>query len=1109
MASKEQMVREEAPKSAIFAALKALDAFPVMPQAVRERQERSRLSQAARKAPSSAAHRMVMEISQATDSGMQSPISAVVTSPNPWELGPPPDHPSGARLGEERRRVALKQRLVAELALQLQARVNTQLALRRQELRRDRPPVAPVVAPATPGAEALAGLTLPELLKRVFPEPLEEPVEKASPEVPPLDLPVAIANDVKPPEPSEPPEVNKEEEEEKARKAEHTLAVIQEMNVRAQRRGKMVEANSLDLVRINRLKGVPNFNRGIFAGLEKKQGRSGRWFGLDEGDRVPSWRVMGLHAGLGKWMRSFLPLRIRRPRSSSLETREEDEESEEARSFRSPTFKVLRINPYSSLSQWETCMISTEEMVHRNARQSMYRLTPEANDTESQFSDLMGSISLLIEEQYGRDLTEEQREEAKRRVAMYRARKKMERAYGPVLPPLPRSRDGELEKPIEGGKGFSSASAMKAGTYDRSRLAAREAYWRRVDRFRKTGRYEQSIESEDGYELTREGRAFRRGKDGERLRYPDADEEEESEVERSEGFLQSLGSDASEGARRRRRDQKAAHAASGMERKAGVEDSVERAWVSSTADQDGGVKDAEGARKGRPRAHTGDKGSDLSSEEEEYAAGERPVSRQSREQHEDRRRAGQKSLGEGEGDQGPSGSSSSRTSLTSQTKHGRRKEKGGFDRDSPSLMPPGENEDESESSPLLSGEDAAEKGSGKKKGAGEGGEGKEDASLFTAESGVDSGRTIPSIPSHRNEKEVAKLNAFASKFPDAEAHVTLRRQANEVLSEFDLLAMTFSPVKPSNEDTTAEADMLSSSSSLLPSVHEKPVKGFLIDEKFLIARFKKELEEDQRELTHQRNRLRAEVKRQKELLESFQHDIDYLSFGCEDMSGEEYAADLMRLVNNYARRHGLTLNELEVKQEEQAVDVLGDSPRPNSGRAKVGDGFLNQFSALRRVGRRSVACQVNEEDLGVVDESARVAERHMEDLLFHERALLDAVRMATVAMANIMSFHASLELEATCKECFFILDHPRTLWPCGHTFCKHCIATMYNSREEIVCSECGTVCDVGYTPNHSIEVVAHYQVVQDSEYGNTPKSHGSKLTIESVLRRFLRDLIEL
>lgn len=38
---------------------------------------------------------------------------------------------------------------------------------------------------------------------------------------------------------------------------------------------------------------------------------------------------------------------------------------------------------------------------------------------------------------------------------------------------------------------------------------------------------------------------------------------------------------------------------------------------------------------------------------------------------------------------------------------------------------------------------------------------------------------------------------------------------------------------------------------------------------------------------------------------------------------------------------------------------------------------------------------------------------------------------------------------------------------------------MYNTDDELVCAECHSICEVGYTPNVSLEMMASYQVTQD------------------------------
>lgn len=150
-----------------------------------------------------------------------------------------------------------------------------------------------------------------------------------------------------------------------------------------------------------------------------------------------------------------------------------------------------------------------------------------------------------------------------------------------------------------------------------------------------------------------------------------------------------------------------------------------------------------------------------------------------------------------------------------------------------------------------------------------------------------------------------------------------------------------------------------------------------------------------------------------------------------------------------------------------------------------------------------VGCQVTEADLGYVNSAMSAVMFTTNELLAQEKKLLHALRLAIVALATIVIFHASLEVESTCPACYCILEHPRTLWPCGHTFCQRCLISMYITHEDLVCAVCGTQCGLGYSPNRSAELIAHYQVVRRQSGSSTVDAQ----TVEGVLRHLLEELL--
>ncbi|KAG5478816.1 hypothetical protein CUR178_05395 [Leishmania enriettii] len=372
------------------------------------------------------------------------------------------------------------------------------------------------------------------------------------------------------------------------------------------------------------------------------------------------------------------------------------------------------------------------------------------------------------------------------------------------------------------------------------------------------------------------------------------------------------------------------------------------------------------------------------------------------------------------------------------------------------------------------------------------------------------------------------LDEFLIHFPEKEDHVRLRRTAKNVLEgveemweedssrEAFLLPKFLNPnfPFPGLDDVVGAADAVDDHSERgegsTDDEHE-PLTGFGVNEAELNEKFRIEAEEECSELVAQRDELLAEVEGQLQLLDDIGADVLYLSAGQArtGMTAEQYAIALTSEVNRYAKSHRLRLNRaLAERCQQQEQD--GETQATVESAA---DGFLDRFGK-ERAERADAGCQVCDADLCYIDDAVRTTEEQLEDLLLHEKALVNAVRLATVAVANIMTFHASLEMESTCHECFFVFDKPRTLWPCGHTFCLSCLSNMYNRRGELICSECGSICEVGYTPNISVELISNYQIVCKRDEAGADVEPDSVLarereaqTIEGVLRSLLNDLL--
>lgn len=407
----------------------------------------------------------------------------------------------------------------------------------------------------------------------------------------------------------------------------------------------------------------------------------------------------------------------------------------------------------------------------------------------------------------------------------------------------------------------------------------------------------------------------------------------------------------------------------------------------------------------------------------------------------------------------------------------------------------------------------------------------------------------------KDDVEHQLLDEFLTIFPEEEDHVRLRRTAKNILdglediwgedddtpggrSSFPLPHFLNSGFQFPNADDAVAAAAAGGERSA--SDGGESLMGFGVDDAELREKFRREAEEDCAELVAQRNALLVELEEQRQLLRDFVSDAHFLSVGQArtTITAEQYAIELTSNVNKYAKSHQLRLNramssvspppredgegekstgpeaeEAPGKDAEQPSQESPKSPATEDEIDHVGEGFLDRFGR-ERAPTADVGCQVCDADLSYVDAAVRSTEEQLEDLFLHEKALVNAVRLATVAVANILTFHASLEMESTCHECFFVFDKPRTLWPCGHTFCLSCLSNMYNRRGELVCSECGSVCEVGYTPNISVELIANYQTVYkrddpDSslDIDSAAAEEREAQTIEGVLRSLLGDLL--
>ncbi|CCW63736.1 unnamed protein product [Phytomonas sp. EM1] len=340
-------------------------------------------------------------------------------------------------------------------------------------------------------------------------------------------------------------------------------------------------------------------------------------------------------------------------------------------------------------------------------------------------------------------------------------------------------------------------------------------------------------------------------------------------------------------------------------------------------------------------------------------------------------------------------------------------------------------------------------------------------------------------------------------FPKAAEHVQLRKAANRILDDLDFDGGSFLGLARFSDYSgdDLEYDQLpleNGKPNNITSDRSRDAHGLKEVQELeahmgrLQNQIDTEVEQDLADLIARRDQLKAEVKEQQQLIDAFQMDLHNLSKERKGAKGDAFAIQLTAEVNRYAMEHRLQLEEIY-------QELLEDDDISMGG---LTESMLKQF-VRGKSEMCNVGTQVTDYDLGYIEDDLKETIEQMDEMFYHEKALRDAIDLTHVALSKIISFHASLELESTCKECFFLFEQPRTLWPCGHTFCQLCLAEMYNKNGDLLCSECGSVCIVGYTPNLSIELIASYQMLQDAK----SKSPSGGKTIENTLQSLLSFLL--
>lgn len=258
------------------------------------------------------------------------------------------------------------------------------------------------------------------------------------------------------------------------------------------------------------------------------------------------------------------------------------------------------------------------------------------------------------------------------------------------------------------------------------------------------------------------------------------------------------------------------------------------------------------------------------------------------------------------------------------------------------------------------------------------------------------------------------------------------------------------------------------------------------EKEFISAAISDELQAEFRDITARRDSQRGLAERQEKELEDLRLDMKRLTSGTES-SRDETAAQLTSLIHR--RDKNAAEEKARTSQALLGYPVSGtDSPAAATGEEEDNDeggddddirGLVEGRQQVGFVETAHAAVQVDEDQLPQTSaQQTNSAEQanQLEDLFRLERILLQSVRRLMVAVAHVMLFHDAISIELTCKKCLNIFTAPQMLWPCGHVFCHDCLQSMYDTTSELLtCGECGTLADIGFTPEPVLQNLGFYQ----------------------------------
>ena len=320
-----------------------------------------------------------------------------------------------------------------------------------------------------------------------------------------------------------------------------------------------------------------------------------------------------------------------------------------------------------------------------------------------------------------------------------------------------------------------------------------------------------------------------------------------------------------------------------------------------------------------------------------------------------------------------------------------------------------------------------------------------------------------------------------------------------------------------NALVTALADNSSSSGSMLTAeASMSRMMGSYSDDEFISAAILEDIGLEIADFQSHRDMLRLSLRTVEGELQILLAQLHTMAAGSEE-DKYELAKQLLTIVDdeNIVKPD---VPDSPASSPAAAGQALDPTDERHSSLFEVEDYDIADRAGFREL--RNSATQVNEEDIRKAIAGLTVShgfaadlseDDAMDDIYRHERLLSQLIHHMMVAVANITAFHENLEVESTCKQCLKLFQDPRTLWPCGHTFCGACLPLLTDPDGNIVCSECLSPAEMGHIAHPMLELLTNYQrmnLLNTAGFGSPSSGATKEKPLFTTLEQLANDLAQ-